>query len=177
MAYEGQPASAFIDTELVQQHLREASVQVAELARIRFVSTYNGMLRSMSSIQFDSPLEMIFWIWWHALTEHAPHADRLDLNSQRDVVVEGKTYRVDFSVDPVESIPGWQPIAVELDGHAFHERTRDQVALRDSRDRALQIAGWRVFHFSFTEFTTNPMMSIADVFVVARDQLLALTRR
>jgi very-short-patch-repair endonuclease len=62
--------------------------------------------------------------------------------------IEGQKYCVDFVVTPRTERKGWIPIAVELDGHAFHERTPAQVSHRDSRDRALQRAGWKVFHLT-----------------------------
>jgi hypothetical protein len=60
------------------------------------------------------------------------------------------------------------PIGVELDGHTFHEKTLEQVTYRNQRDRALQQIGWRVYHFSFAEFTKNPRESILEVVEHAR---------
>jgi len=66
----------------------------------------------------------------------------------------------------------WKPIAIEVDGHAFHERTREQVERRNERDRALQQAGWTVFHFSFTEMSARPEACILEVFDFAHKQLM-----
>lgn len=175
MAYEGQPGKAFVDTQLVQDHIGYATQYVAQSAADRFVQGSQGALKHMPSLRFDSPLEVIFWVWWEAITLNAYEGDYLALSGQREVSVNGKDYRVDFLVEPCNlqraSNPAWKPIAVELDGHAFHERTREQVALRDSRDRALQSAGWRVFHFSFAEFTHHPADCVSEVFLFAREQL------
>jgi len=42
-------------------------------------------------------------------------------------------------------------IAIELDGHEFHQRTKEQVERDYSRDRALARAGWIVVRFSGSE--------------------------
>lgn len=42
-------------------------------------------------------------------------------------------------------------IAVECDGHDYHERTKQQAAKDRSRDRALQALGLKVFRFTGSE--------------------------
>jgi len=56
-------------------------------------------------------------------------------------------YRVDFAV----CTPGLPMVAVECDGHGFHERTKEQVARDKKRDRYFQQEGWRVLRFSGSE--------------------------
>lgn len=45
----------------------------------------------------------------------------------------------------------------------YHERTRAQVRHRDRRDRDLQAAGWRLMHFSGSEFHRNPAKCVDEV--------------
>lgn len=42
-------------------------------------------------------------------------------------------------------------LAIEIDGHEFHEKTKEQAAHDKKRDRALQAAGWRVLRFTGSE--------------------------
>lgn len=56
-------------------------------------------------------------------------------------------YRVDFAA----CSPGLPMVAVECDGHQFHERTKEQVARDKKRDRHFQSNGWRVLRFSGSE--------------------------
>jgi len=70
---------------------------------------------------------------------------------QHEVVVAGAKYRLDFAIDPEE-----ERIAVECDGHEFHERTKEQAARDKGRDRALQAAGWRVLRFTGSEIWADP---------------------
>lgn len=175
MSYQGTPAKEFIDLDIVQAHLQGATQFVAQEAAEGYRSEMDSIMHHLPSLQFDSPLEALFWLWWHACIRTGRFDDILSLEPQREVVLAaGERYRVDFLVEPVEprmaGHKDWIPLAVEVDGHAFHERTKEQVSYRDQRDRALQKAGWKVFHFSFSEFTTSPVACVAEVLIFARDQ-------
>lgn len=56
------------------------------------------------------------------------------------------TYRVDFAV-----IGYGVKIVVEVDGHDFHERTKEQAQRDKKRDRDLQAEGWSVLRFTGSE--------------------------
>jgi very-short-patch-repair endonuclease len=103
----------------------------------------------------ESPLEAIFLIWFLAMSRvYGSHAQ---ITRQVEVDAGGRRYRLDFVLchDPVA--------ARMMDGHAFHERTPEQVAHRNERDRALQRDGWRVFHFSWSELTQRPEQCLLDL--------------
>jgi very-short-patch-repair endonuclease len=65
--------------------------------------------------------------------------------------VEVDIYRVDFMVALRSLDLGTAFYAVELDGHEFHEKTKEQVARDKARDRYLQSRGIAVFRFSGSE--------------------------
>ena len=46
---------------------------------------------------------------------------------------------------------GSEGIIIELDGHEFHEKTKDQAARDKKRDRVLQRSGYKVYHFTGSE--------------------------
>lgn len=54
-------------------------------------------------------------------------------------------------------------IAVECDGHNFHERTAEQASKDRARDRALQLSGIKIFRFTGTEINSNPMSCALEV--------------
>lgn len=59
-------------------------------------------------------------------------------------------YRLDFAcVD--------QQLAIEADGHDFHERTKEQARHDKSRDRELQLLGWQVVRFTGSEIHENAL--------------------
>jgi hypothetical protein len=74
--------------------------------------------------------------------------------------------RVDFLVHAYgysARVPGalrvltWRHLVVECDGHAFHERTKEQAARDRSRDRAFQEGGAQVFRFTGSEIFNDPV--------------------
>jgi len=61
-------------------------------------------------------------------------------------------------------------IAVECDGHDYHERTREQAERDRSRDRELQKSGWVVMRFTGREIHRDPLLIAKQV------EEMALTR-
>ena len=182
-------ADEYWNNPYIQDHTAGAARMLAE-------STFNGFQeeigqRMMSCwgegatgvvggrLEFDSPLEAAFWIWWMAVRQ-GDYFSRLKLVFERhvEVIVGDDRYVLDFvlGLDNPSSqnhptrflTSGWPKIGVELDGHAFHEKTLEQVNYRNRRDRELQQAGWHIFHFSFSEFTQNAENCIWEVVDYAR---------
>lgn len=65
---------------------------------------------------------------------------------QHPAPATGHNYVLDFAILGSE----WK-IAVECDGHNYHERTKEQARHDRSRDRALTAAGWTVLRFTGSE--------------------------
>ena len=61
------------------------------------------------------------------------------------------SYRADFLMLHRASLNTFAGIVVECDGHDFHERTKEQATRDKSRDREMQIAGYRVLRFTGSE--------------------------
>jgi len=120
--------------------------------------------------KIESPLEEVFWIWWQAV-RHVSDV-KLDAIPQKEVTIDGEMFRLDFAVcaDSDELWEGhrhglsWPKLAIELDGHDWHERTPEQVARRDHRDRVLQTDGWKIFHFSGREFLGQPLARVSQLY-------------
>jgi very-short-patch-repair endonuclease len=72
-------------------------------------------------------------------------------------------YRVDFTFESTE-----KRVVVELDGHDFHERTKEQATRDKSRDRALTEAGWSVLRFTGSEVWEDPFKSMAEVYSIVK---------
>jgi hypothetical protein len=131
--------------------------------------------------ELESPLEGAFYAWWHALVGLSGQTGRsVQLVPQRQVILaSGVSYRVDFSLEPLpdfaqllaEAGLAWTPIAVEVDGHAFHEKTKEQATYRNQRDRDLQQAGWVVLHISFSEVAAAGADAVGEVAVFTGRQV------
>ena len=63
----------------------------------------------------------------------------------------GLPYRLDFA-----TFIGRKKFAVEIDGHDFHERTKEQAGRDKARDRALACADWTVLRFTGSEVWADP---------------------
>lgn len=148
------------ETDTVKEHIQEAASVCSKLAHDYLLGFYRGAGPYMSKC--ESPIEAVFWVWWYAF-DWMDRAIRFNdvqiyLESQVDVTVSsGNRYRFDFALTPLK-------VGIELDGHDFHERTKDQVIKRNVRDRELQMDGWQVFHFSGTELLRQPADCIRTVF-------------
>ncbi len=78
-------------------------------------------------------------------------------------------YRVDFQLEGVityhtvdekmkeHSHPLSSFLVLECDGHAFHEKTKEQAARDKQRDRNLQMCGFPVFRFTGSEIWRDPL--------------------
>lgn len=148
------------DTEFYQRHLNEAAAMLATVWKQR----EDRLLRAFPK-NVESPLEAAFLAWWSMATTAGLISEiRTELMCQHDVTVSGQRFRLDFAVMPrsrvVQALEKFdvplRAVAVELDGHDFHERTKDQVTYRNQRDRVLSDAGWDVLHFSGSEFNSRP---------------------
>ena len=66
-----------------------------------------------------------------------------NLEAQWHIFTETARYRTDFALID-------DKIAIELDGHEFHS-SREQRTHDAQRDRALQLAGWKIIRFTGSE--------------------------
>jgi len=78
-----------------------------------------------------------------------------------------KRYRLDFGI--MNAAEGLY-LAIEVDGHQWHEATQHQVQSDKSRDRKLTAAGWQVLRFTGSEV-------YRDAAACVREVLEILTRR
>lgn len=93
--------------------------------------------------------------------------------SQFDRELEGKKMRLDFAFyiydkmefEPLRGAPG-RPrlqVAIELDGHDFHEKTKEQAQKDKERDRILQHGGYKVLRYTGSEVWNGPLEVVDDV--------------
>jgi very-short-patch-repair endonuclease len=137
-----------------------------------------------------SPIEQVFlaallWlaygygagveIWDSTLPFEQPDAEVV-ISPQHQI----GNYRVDFAIilNKLNKVT-FEPIkiVVECDGHAFHEKTKEQAARDKRRDRDLQIAGWRVLRFTGSEIWRDHDACGANIDVLALKEIDAQLRR
>lgn len=84
-----------------------------------------------------------------------------------------RNYRLDFFIEA----PGVK-LGVEIDGHDFHERTKEQARRDKERDRALVAAGFTVLRFTGSEIYNDVDKVVSEVldYVAKHYQPLADTQ-
>jgi very-short-patch-repair endonuclease len=170
-----------LNLESVQRAISESALYLGnEMARrhrdgIRFAVAYMNRARPM-----ESPLEAIFYGWFSAIAElENQEIYTFPLIPQARVELGEKSYRFDFQVlfgpqafsdlAMLRRIEA-PKVAIELDGHDFHERTKEQVAYRNERDRDVTAAGWTILHFSGSELYKDPLKCASDVLAICKQK-------
>jgi very-short-patch-repair endonuclease len=90
---------------------------------------------------------------------------------QHHIPTRDGVFRVDFLV---KGNVGGTPVTlvVECDGHAYHDKTKEQAAHDRQRERSLRVAGYQVARFTASEISADPEDCALEVF----RQMLAVAR-
>lgn len=109
----------------------------------------------------DSPIEALFGAAVRLLLPHFNFGDGagLAVDTQQQV----GAYRVDFLISVTDKEGKRHKIVVELDGHDFHERTKEQAAKDKARDRWLTNHGIKFLRYAGTEVWNNPLACAQEV--------------
>lgn len=137
-----------------------------ERVKSEIVSLFvNHMFFMVSEVSTgESPIEQLLGVWLTHLAEKTQFADDgcFVLNPQEEIETPGGRFRVDFLI--AAKVRGqYVSIAVECDGHDFHEKTKAQAAKDKKRDRSLKLAGVDVIHFTGSEIWADPRECAKEV--------------
>ena len=102
---------------------------------------------------------------------------RIVVEPQHVIQTQTATYRADLFAfvtrSQLETDPErWGATVIEVDGHEFHERTKEQAATDRRRDRALVGEGMRVVRFTGSEVFAAPGACAKEI-----DELMRRTAR
>lgn len=86
------------------------------------------------------------------------------------IVGVGK-YRVDFIFSSVLAGEVIKTLVVELDGHDFHERTKEQASRDKARDRFFASKGWLVMRYTGSDVWNDAVSPVFEVLNVMRGQV------
>jgi len=137
----------------------------------------------------ESPVEQLFYIEWLFRKFHNHDYEELYLEPQhQDPSTNG--FRVDFCFNFIQEVLAWPEcglklengrmldvitaikypkLAIEIDGHIWHEKTKEQVIRDKKRERILIANGWTVLRFSGSEVYKNPSKCV--------DEMLSVTEK
>lgn len=131
-------------------------------------------LNAMNNNECESPIEQILEYAFLMVSYERCYAQSILLEEQRWITVgDGARLRADFffSTDTDVTTDDGRParfknsmkLVVECDGHAFHEKTKEQVKSNNERDYVLKSSGYEVLHFSGSQIFNNPFKCACDV--------------
>lgn len=136
--------------EVLEHHLDGES----DLVVSSFITRVSSFLQNkvFQSQSCESPIEKSFFLALDDLKGYnETHGVKTKIFLQQEVDVKGKNYRVDFIV-VCRVLNGENfAIAIECDGHDFHEKTKEQAARDKKRDRDLVSRGLTVMRFTGSE--------------------------
>jgi very-short-patch-repair endonuclease len=124
----------------------------------RVATEYERSLKHEVNLHsITSPIEHIFLMEWRFLRVDERYG--LKIRPQDTLEVEGATYRIDFVVET----PDRQKLAIELDGHDFHEKTKEQATRDRQRERTIVRHGYTILRFTGSEVFGNPRKCVEEV--------------
>jgi very-short-patch-repair endonuclease len=123
------------------------------------------MFHYLYDIGIDSPIEQIFFMalrlqceemgFEFTTSEYFYYGNKfqfvLAVYPQKKI---GK-YKVDFFIKLTQG-SGVTELIIELDGHEFHERDKQQRSYEKARDRFLINSGYKVFHYTGSDVVKKP---------------------
>jgi very-short-patch-repair endonuclease len=124
----------------------------------RFVKEFKDAVNKNS---ISSPIEQLFLMEWKFSDLESRF--NLDIEPQAEIATRAGTYRVDFLITSKSLGELETSIVIELDGHEFHEKSKEQVARDNKRVRALTQAGMSVLRFSGHELMGKSRDWMGDV--------------
>lgn len=136
----------------VKARLEWTKKRVAKLFERDVTDAINGR-------EIVSPIEQIFLMEFKFIEIERGLKD-VKLEAQKTVRTDRGEFRIDFAVSVADKAVR---VAVELDGHDFHEKTKTQVAADKKRERAITRAGHTVLRFSGYEVVRNSRECVEEV--------------
>jgi very-short-patch-repair endonuclease len=151
--------------------IQKLAEQLAELASSQAMMAFENWTAGI-----DSPIERLMYVGISCLVPSQElvffpilNLEIVHENSHHEVLKRASEYGcmviqmqhrlLDWKADFVLSCPSisTKKVIVECDGHAFHERTKEQAARDRSRDRAAQQAGHIMLRFTGSEIYRDPL--------------------
>lgn len=109
----------------------------------------------------ESPMEALLFAGWELMAPRRLFTDDAMLRVKQQAPV-GK-YRADFLFSIKAESGEVKRLVVEVDGHNYHERTKEQAAHDKARDRWMTGAGHDVIRFTGSEVWANPFKCADEI--------------
>jgi very-short-patch-repair endonuclease len=141
-----------------------------------------AMFLSLACVSFsDQDTRTVFSTCRNSLCSDERESTYLRGNELRRMVICPQhsilSYRADFAMfgSGYDTSTGlWvkaQPVAIECDGHDFHEKTKQQAMRDKKRDRAIQISGLKILRYTGAEIHADPIGCAKEAFSASATKL------
>ena len=150
---------------LVDLKIKNISPKVMEIINERVNSELFSIWESIS--ECESPIEQMFCIDFNWKLYNNP-VYKILFNLGYEIDDIGKQYKIGkYRVDFVFYLKNiktgkYKNFIVELDGHDFHEKTKEQAKKDKEKDRFLISEGYTVIRFTGSEIYNNCMEKINE---------------
>lgn len=125
----------------------------------------------LDDVTIKSPIEQIFIT---AFELYCRDKKQIYLFPQKEINVNGKKYCIDFEFDADDYLTQMLfnhqiknttfKLAIECDGHKFHQKTKEQVQYDNEREFDLKMAGYEVLRFSGSQIYNDPFKCAEDTY-------------
>jgi very-short-patch-repair endonuclease len=126
----------------------------------RLGSRFERIVReTLAGFGVASPIEQLFVMEWHYQQEEQRYG--VQLQPQKRVSTDAGDFSIDFVVKRHGN--GVLPLAIELDGHEFHEKTKAQASWDRRRERSIVRSGYLVVRFTGHEIVQDAEKCVKEV--------------
>ena len=141
-------------------------------------SAFDEMTGALEDI--ESPIEQALYLafinsgyktYLYRYAKRVVGCDTVAFLPQHPIEIQGKTYRPDFLLSMWLPDDSTLHIAIECDGHDFHEKTKEQAKRDRQRERALTADGYIVVRFTGSEIFNDPYKCAEEIYCLAITKL------
>lgn len=149
---------------LVDLKIKNICPKVMEVINERINMSLFGMWNDISNC--ESPIEQMFALEINERLNWFNFGSKLEKLNYKFEVFESQekidNYRVDFLLIVSNNKNIYKKFVIELDGHDFHEKTKEQVQRDKEKDRFLISKGYIVVRFTGSEIYNNCSQKVTE---------------
>jgi very-short-patch-repair endonuclease len=125
---------------------------------------YTGIVEELENHHIVSPPEQLFYVTWDfvGFNEDVSLMPQFEIGSYRvDFFLSPLTYFVNHAANFSQHYPYLEELlkpqyVIEIDGHIWHEKTKDQVQYDKRRERELVKRGYTLLRYTASEVLKKP---------------------
>lgn len=175
--FENESVANAVD-RIINQHLEKLHREVRYSVWSKLETDNCGWGSPIEKMLFAA-ISVVPWLYWGETDRCFPSLGRVkDTQSEKEVTPHliasglifvsrqfpiGK-YKADIVImAALNAYNRCIKVAIECDGHDFHEKTKQQASKDKARDRYMQSKGWSVLRFTGSDIFKDPMACAEEI--------------